>query len=149
MATTKAIVKWLDADGQKASNTVYFDGAVTDVSASPVTDLLTALESMSTAKIVTIVLNASDSDVIGTAASNAYDIQDKLKVFGRSTAGEEVETTVPAPLSTAFEADKETLNLGSGAGATFKAALEAVWKGQSGAAVTVYKAVRFRYGRKA
>lgn len=148
MPTTQSTVAFADADGETASTTFYFDGVESDPSTGATDDLVTALKGLSTGAVVGVTNKASDFDLVGTAASNAYDAADKLVFFGRSALGEDVQTSVPAPLSTVFNANKETVNLASGAGATIKAALEAAWVGPSGSPVTVLSAERMRYTRK-
>jgi hypothetical protein len=149
MPTTKANFLFADVDGQKAETAFYFDGIENDPTTGETDAMKAALIGISAAKLVGINNVVIAGDVVGAADANAYDCGDKAKVYGRSASGLDVETSIPCPMESLFNADGETVNISTGVGATLKAALEAAWKARDGSAVTVTAIERTRPTRKA
>jgi hypothetical protein len=148
MPNTQVEVLMADLDGQQAKTSCYLAGIDSDMSAGDPATIVAAIQGISAAKVYACVGHVQDFDDIGSATANDYSAEDKLKVFGISDEGQYVEASIPAPLESIFGADKESVDLTAGAGATLKAALEAAWVGPDGSAVTVLAAERTRPTRK-
>jgi hypothetical protein len=144
MPTTKCNFKFADQDGQDALTTIYLDGVDSDPTAGDTLTLTSALQGISAAALTGITNVVVDGSIVGVAAENAYDAGDKAVAYGRSASGLDVETSIPCPDETLFEADQETVDLTAGDGATLKAGLEAIWKAADGSAVTVTSIERTR-----
>lgn len=137
-----------DADGEEAKTAVYVDGIESDMSAGDAATYHAAVQGMSAIDFYALVGHVYDETDIGATTSNDYGAADKVTFYGRSATGQDVETSIPAPLEANFGADAEAIDLTTGAGATIKAALELVWKGPDGSAVTIVSAERTRPTRK-
>lgn len=144
MPQTQVEFLMADADSQAATTSVYVAGIESDVTAGDTAALTAAIAGICAAEVYAVTNHVGDASDVGSATANDYGAADKLKVFGRSANGQDVEMSIPAPLESIFNADKETVDLTAGAGATLKTALEAAWVGPDGSAVTVLSAERAR-----
>lgn len=142
--STQVDVLFADLDGQTAKTSVYVAGTESAPEGGITAAFVALLQAMSGAKVYAVANHVQGLDSVGAAEANDYGAEDKLKVYGRSATGQDLETSIPGPNEDLFNADKETVDLTAGAGATLKAALEAIWKGTDGSAVTVVGAERVR-----